>query len=189
MRPRLQIIVSSTRPGRIGLPIAEWFASEATAHDTFEVDFADLAEIGLPLLDEPHHPRLGNYQHDHTKAWSERVAAADAFALVTPEYNHGFPAPLKNALDFLYREWNHKPVGFVSYGGVAAGTRAVALLKPVLLALQLVPVVQTVAIPFAGRRIVDGRFDPPEGLDAAARAMLDALARHVDVLAPLRSAE
>src|SRR5690606_6014283 len=133
MRPRLQIIVSSTRPGRIGLPIAEWFASEATAHDTFEVDFADLAEIGLPLLDEPHHPRLGNYQHDHTKAWSERVAAADAFALVTPEYNHGFPAPLKNALDFLYREWNHKPVGFVSYGGVAAGTRAVALLKPVLL--------------------------------------------------------
>jgi NAD(P)H-dependent FMN reductase len=187
MSPRLQIIVASTRPGRIGLPIAQWVERQALDHGGFEVEFVDLAEVGLPLLDEPAHPRLGQYVHDHTKAWSERVAAADAFTFVTPEYNHGFTAPLKNALDFLYREWNHKPVGFVSYGGVAAGTRAVALLKPVVLALQMVPVVQSVPIPFAGRHVADGEFTPPDGLAAASSAMFDALASHAAALAKLRA--
>jgi NAD(P)H-dependent FMN reductase len=189
MRPRLLIIIGSTRPGRIGLPIGRWFADRAVEHGAFDVDVADLGEVGLPLLDEPRHPRLGQYEHDHTKAWSARVDAADAVVLVTPEYNHGYPAPLKNALDYLHREWQHKPVGFVSYGGVAAGTRAVALLKPVVLALQMVPVVQTVAIPLAGRRVADGVFTAPEGLDGAATAMLDALDRHVRALEALRRAE
>jgi NAD(P)H-dependent FMN reductase len=187
MRPHLQIIVGSTRPGRIGLPIARWVQERGTAHQGFEVELVDLAEVGLPLLDEPSHPRLGQYVNDHTKAWSHRVARADAFVLVTPEYNHGYPAPLKNALDYLYREWNHKPVGFVSYGGVAAGTRAVGLLKPVVLALQMVPVVQTVSIPFAGRHVAEGAFTAPEGLDAAAGAMFDALLAHATALTPLRT--
>jgi NAD(P)H-dependent FMN reductase len=187
MRPHLQVIVGSTRPGRLGLPIARWVEDQALAHQGFEVELVDLAEVGLPLLDEPSHPRLGQYVHDHTKAWSQRVARADAFVLVTPEYNHGYPAALKNALDFLYREWNHKPVGFVSYGGVAAGTRAVALLKPVVLALQMVPVVQAVPIPFAGRLVTDGAFAPPEGLDAAAQSMLEALTVHTAALTSLRT--
>ena len=189
MRPHLQIVVGSTRPGRIGLPIAHWVAEQAAAHEGFEVELVDLAEVGLPLLDEPSHPRLGQYVKDHTKAWSRRVASADAFVLVTPEYNHGYPAPLKNALDYLHREWNHKPVGFVSYGGVAGGTRAVGLLKPVVLALQMVPVVQTVAVPFAGRQVADGAFTPPEGTAAAASAMFDALLAHTAALATLRTTD
>ena len=186
--PHLQVIVASTRPGRIGLPIARWVEAQARAHGHFEVELVDLADVALPLFDEPTHPRLGQYVHDHTKAWSERVARGDAFVIVTPEYNHGFTAPLKNAFDFLYREWNHKPVGFVSYGGVAAGTRAVALLKPVVLALQMVPVVQAVPLPFVGRHVADGTFTPPDGVEAATATMLDALAANTALLAELRRA-
>lgn len=186
-RPLLQIVIASTRPDRIGLPIGEWIADRARSHDGFDVELVDLAEVGLPLFDEPHHPRLGRYEHDHTKAWSDTVSRADAFVFVMPEYNHGFNAAIKNALDFLYSEWNHKPVGLVSYGGVAGGTRAVALLKPVLSALQMVPVVQAVPIPFAMRQVVDGRFESNEALDTGADAMFGALATMVETLAPLRS--
>ena len=186
-RPLLQIVIASTRPGRIGLPIAEWVAERARSHEGFEVELVDLAEVDLPLFDEPHHPRLGRYEHDYTKAWSATVSRADAFVFVMPEYNHGFNAAIKNALDFLYTEWNHKPAGLVSYGGVAGGTRAVALLKPVLSALQMVPVVQAVPIPFAMRQVVDGRFEATEPLEQGADAMFGALATMVDALAPLRT--
>lgn len=185
--PTLQIIVASTRPGRIGLPIGEWVRGRAVAHGAFDVELVDLAEIDLPLFDEPTHPMLGQYAHDHTRRWSEVIGRADAFVFVMPEYNHGFNAALKNALDFLYAEWNHKPVGFVSYGGVAGGTRAVALLKPVIAALQMVPVIQAVPIPFAGGMVDDGAFAATDKLDTAAENMLDAIARMVDVVAPLRS--
>jgi NAD(P)H-dependent FMN reductase len=110
------IVIASTRPGRVGLPIAEWFRDHAADHGGWELDVADLAELDLPLMDEPNHPRLQRYEHAHTIAWSERVAAADAFVIVMPEYNHSFTAPLKNALDYLHVEWQHKPVGLVSYG-------------------------------------------------------------------------
>lgn len=185
-RPTLQIVVASTRPNRIGLRIAQWFEQRALDHGGFEVELVDLAEVNLPLFDEPNHPRLGRYEHEHTKAWSAIVDRADAFVFVMPEYNHGFNAALKNALDFVYREWNDKAAGFVSYGGVAGGTRAVAMLKPVLAALQVVPVVQSVTIPFAGAKVTDGSFDADEPLEAAAVAMLDALVRIDATLAPLR---
>ena len=126
----LLIIIASTRPGRVGLPVARWFEQHARAHGGLEVNVADLAEWNLPFLDEPNHPRLGRYTKDHTKRWSAEVDAADAFAFVMPEYNHAFNAPLKNAIDFLFAEWRHKPAGFVSYGGVAGGMRAVQQLKP-----------------------------------------------------------
>jgi NAD(P)H-dependent FMN reductase len=112
--PKLHVILASTRPGRAGEPIAEWFVARAKAHGAFEVELVDLAEVDLPFMDEPNHPRLRRYTHEHTKAWSARVDAADAFVFVTPEYNYGFTAPLKNAIDFLHFEWQHKPVGFVS---------------------------------------------------------------------------
>src|SRR3954454_11360771 len=108
--PKLLVIVASTRPGRIGLPIGQWFCERVRSHGAFEVDFADLGEINLPLFDEPLHPRLRQYTHQHTKAWSARVEAADAFVIVTPEYNHSFPAPIKNAIDYLNHEWQHKPL-------------------------------------------------------------------------------
>ena len=122
--PTLQIIIASVRAGRVGLPVAEWFTARARSHGGFELDVADLAELALPLMDEPNHPRLRRYTQPHTLEWSARVDAADAFVFVHPEYNYGYTAPLKNALDYLNQEWAYKPVGFVSYGGISAGTRA-----------------------------------------------------------------
>ena len=136
----LQIVIASTRPGRVGLPVARWFESNARTHGGFDqIDVADLVEVGLPLMDEPNHPRLRQYTRGHTREWSEQVDAADAFVFVTPEYNHGYPASLKNAIDFLHHEWRFKPVGFVSYGGVAAGTRSVEQLQQVVTAVKLYP--------------------------------------------------
>ena len=93
----------------------------AVAHDGFQPELVDLAEVALPFMDEPNHPRLRTYIHQHTKDWSAKIEAGDAFVFVMPEYNHGMTAPLKNALDYLQHEWQYKPLGFVSYGGVAAG--------------------------------------------------------------------
>jgi len=188
-RPVLQIIIASTRPGRVGLPVARWFEGRARAHGRFEVEVVDLAEVALPFLDEPNHPRLRQYTKPHTLAWSATVDRADAFVFVLPEYNYGFNAVIKNALDFLHQEWKHKPLGFVSYGGVAAGTRAVQLLKPVLSALQLVPVGEAVHIPFVAQSITAaGIFVPPPGLDDAADAMLEELVVAEQVLRPRRAA-
>ena len=104
-RPILQIVIGSTRPGRVGLPVAEWFDEAAVSHGGFDVEVVDLADVGLPFFDEPRHPRSGQYDHEHTKRWSAIVDRADAFVFVVPEYNHGFNAEIKNALDFLHREW------------------------------------------------------------------------------------
>jgi len=186
--PNLTIIIGSTRPGRAGAPIAQWFASRAKDHGGFDVTVVDLAEIGLPLLDEPNHPRLRQYTRQHTKDWSAIVDAADAFVIVTPEYNYGYPASVKNAIDYLHQEWQHKPVGFVSYGGVAAGTRAVQQLKQVVTTLRMLPVFDSVNIPFYHQFLdSDGVFQPNAVLEQAADAMLDELVRTEAALRPLRS--
>jgi NAD(P)H-dependent FMN reductase len=186
-QPALGIIIASTRPGRAGLPVATWFAERATAHGGFAVTVLDLAELALPLLDEPAHPRLRQYSQPHTKAWSAAVEACDAFVIVTPEYNYGYPAALKNAIDYLHQEWLHKPVGFVSYGGVAAGTRAVQQLKQVVTALAMPPAVAAVSIPFHTQFIdEDGAIQANEVMETAAGAMLDELGRMVAALRPLR---
>lgn len=187
--PRLVVIIASTRPGRAGLPIGQWFAERAKAFGAFEVEVADLAEIALPMMDEPNHPRLRQYTKDHTKAWSARIGAADAVAFVMPEYNHAFTAPLKNAIDYLVMEWAHKPVGLVSYGGISGGLRAVQLLKPVLSGLKLVPLTESVTIQQFNRFMTDDdRFVPDETLERAADTMLAELIRWESVLRPLRSA-
>jgi NAD(P)H-dependent FMN reductase len=187
--PNLTIIVGSTRPGRAGAPIAQWFAARAKDHGGFDVNVVDLAELGLPLLDEPNHPRLRQYTQQHTKDWSAIVDAADAFVFVTPEYNYGYPASIKNAIDYLHQEWQHKPVGFVSYGGIAAGTRAVQQLKQVVTTLRMLPVFDSVNIPFHTQFIdSDGVFQPNEVLDQAVGAMLDELVRTEAALRPLRPA-
>jgi NAD(P)H-dependent FMN reductase len=185
----LQIIIASTRPGRVGLPIAEWVRDAAVKHGGFgDVELVDLAERNLPFMDEPNHPRLRRYEHAHTREWSATIDRADAFVVVTPEYNHGFPAPLKNALDYLHQEWAHKPVGLVSYGGIAAGTRAAQMLKPVLTALKMTPLNEAVQLPFVTRLIDDdGALRPDEPTEAAATAMFDELLRWADALAPLRN--
>jgi NAD(P)H-dependent FMN reductase len=186
--PKLEIVIASTRPGRIGPAIGAWAAEAARAHGGFEVEVVDLAEVALPMFDEPRHPRLGGYAHAHTQQWAATVGAADAFVFVMPEYNHSFTAPLKNALDFLSAEWRHKPVGFVSYGGIAAGTRAVQALKPVLAALEMIPLAPGVAIPMVGQKIgPDGTLATDAFMDAAAKVMFDELARWTTTLAPLRA--
>jgi NAD(P)H-dependent FMN reductase len=184
---KLIVVIASTRPGRVGLPVGEWFAERARAHAGFELEVIDLAELALPFMDEPNHPRFHKYTHQHTKDWSAQVEAADAFVFVTPEYNYGFTAPLKNAIDYLHVEWQYKPVGFVSYGGVAAGTRAVQQLKQVVTTLKMTPIFEAVSIPFVAQFIDDeGELQANETMENAATAMLDELVRVAAALAPLR---
>ena len=187
-RPTLQIIVASTRPGRVGLPVAQWFHAVAVEHGAFDVELVDLAEVNLPFLDEPNHPRLQRYEHEHTRQWSATVSRGDAFCFVMPEYNYGFNAPLKNAIDFLHVEWQYKPVGLVSYGGVAAGTRAAQMIKQVVTTLKMTPVFEAVSIPFVATFIdADGRLSPNEVMESSATAMLDELLRVTSALRPLRN--
>lgn len=187
--PRLMIITASTRPERQGHKVGAWIAALAARDPDWDVTEVDLKDLDLPMLDEPEHPAKGNYRNPHTKEWSALVAAADAFVVVTPEYNHGIPATLKNAIDFLHREWNYKPMGLVSYGGVAAGTRAVQMLKQIVVALRIVPVVEAVNIPFFAKMIdEEGRFTPPESLDDSARAMLAEVKKWTGPLATMRAA-
>ncbi|GJF35139.1 reductase [Kitasatospora sp. NE20-6] len=184
-RPLLQIHVGSTRPNRIAPAFAAWFAAAAEEHAAFEVEVVDLAEVGLPLLDEPNHPRLRQYVHQHTKDWSATVERADAFVLVTPEYNYGYSAVTKNALDYLCQEWADKAVGFISYGGVGAGVRAVQQLKQVVTTLRMVPVLESVSIPFAWDKLTaEGGVAPDAVLDGAAALMLGELARLTGKLRP-----
>jgi NAD(P)H-dependent FMN reductase len=185
--PKLTIVIASTRPGRVGLPVGQWFAESVKDHGGFEVALADLAEINLPLLDEPNHPRLRRYTKPYTRAWSELVEASDAFAFVTPEYNHGYPAPLKNAIDYLHEEWKYKPVGFVSYGGVAGGTRAVQQLKQVVTTIKMTPLFEAVTIPFVAQFIDDeGVFRPNEVIEEAVGLMLNEMLRVQRALSVLR---
>jgi NAD(P)H-dependent FMN reductase len=186
---KLQIIIASTRPGRIGPKVAEWIETDARAHAGFEeVEVVDLAEVNLPMMDEPHHPRLHQYEHQHTKDWSARVASADAYIFVMPEYNYGFTAPLKNAIDYLHHEWAYKPVGLVSYGGVSAGTRAAQMIKQVVTTLKMTPVFEAVSIPFVHSMInEDDQLEPNDVMTSAAKAMFDELRRVSDALRPLRS--
>ena len=185
--PVLQIIIASTRPGRLGLPVAEWFAERAREHAGFEVQLVDLAEVALPLLDEPHHPSQGDYVHQHTRDWSATVDAADAFVFVMPEYNYGFNAALKNAIDYLYLEWQYKPVGFVSYGNTSGGLRAVQMIKQVVTTLKMMPIPESVAIHYVGQHIEDGSFVASEAMESSAKAMLDELGRTAPVLGVLRT--
>ncbi len=188
--PTLTVIIGSTRPGRAGLPIAQWFIGRAKDHGAFDVEVVDLAELKLPFLDEPNHPRLRQYVHEHTKNWSAIVDASDAFVIVTPEYNYGMTAPVKNALDFLNQEWKDKPIGFVSYGGIAAGTRSVQQLKQVVTALRMLAVFESVNIPFFTQFIDDeGEVQANEIMVQAASAMLDELARVEAALSQLRQGQ
>lgn len=182
----LLVVLSSVRPGRVGKPVADWFMPLAEADDRFRVELADLKELDLPFLDEPEQPHTLIYTHEHTRTWSAIVDRADALVFVTPEYN-ATPAPaLKNAIDFLYHEWAGKPVGFVSYGGVWAGARAVQTLKPTLTQLAMMPLAAQVPIPnVSGRIDANGVFDG-EPFERGAGRMLDQLEIWAETLTPIR---
>ncbi len=186
-RPLLQVLVASTRPGRAGPAVGAWFAEEARQHGAFEVELVDLAEVGLPLLDEPKHPRLRDYQHEHTKRWSQSVAAADAYAFVSPEYNYGPTPALLNALNYVYAEWNYKACGFVSYGGLSGGLRAVQLTKQVVTTLKMMPVVEGVAVPMVATLLDESKaFKSNDLIDTSATQMLDELHKWATALKTMR---
>lgn len=187
---RVLVLVSSNRPGALGPAVGEWLlgALEPRAAELgVELVPVALGDLALPFLDEEEHPSAGTYRHEHTRRWSAIADAADGFIVVTPEYNHGMPAVLKNALDYLYREWAWKPVGFVSYGNTSAGTRAVQHAKQVMTTLRMVPVGATVAIRL-GDSVEDGRVRPTPALASAAHGVLDELTRVAHALRPLREA-
>lgn len=132
MSLKLNIIVGSTRPGRVGPAVGQWVEAQAREHGKFEVELVDLASFQLPLLDEASHPAMQQYEHEPTKRWSASVASADAFVFATPEYNYFAPASLVNAVQVLLKEWGYKPAGVVSYGGVSGGLRAAQTLRQLL---------------------------------------------------------
>src|SRR5262245_724712 len=141
----IAIILGSTRPGRIGEAVAHWVYEIASRRSDLRAELVDVKQFNLPLLDEPLPPSLGRYSQPHTKTWAATIAEFDAFVFVTAEYNHGIPAALKNAIDYLYREWNHKAAGFVSYGS-AGGARAVEQLRLVMGELHVADVRAHVAL-------------------------------------------
>ncbi len=148
-RLRIVVLVCSTRPGALGPAVGRWLTETlATSAGLLGADLVPVAvgDLGLPFLDEEEHPSTGVHEHEHTRRWSRIVDGADGFVFVTPEYNYGMPATLKNALDYLGPEWAWKPAGFVSYGHTSAGTRAVQHAKQVVTTLRLVPLGATVAI-------------------------------------------
>lgn len=187
--PTLQTIVAATREGRHGPKVASWFTDVAKAHGKFDVETIDLAEVNLPFFDEPKHPRFREYTHEHTKAWSALISRGDAYVVVTPEYDHSPPATLINAFQYLVHEWGYKPLGFVSYGGVSAGTRAMQSAKLTAVALKMMPMFESVSIPFFGQHIdkESGEFRPGKVQEDAATSMLDEMRRWSDALASLRT--
>jgi NAD(P)H-dependent FMN reductase len=189
MAPKLHVIVSSTRPSRLGPSVARWFEGFARQHGGFEPVLVDLADFNLPVYDEPKHPLTRQYQHEHTKRWSESVAAADAYAFVMPEYNYFPPPSLVNALDYLVAEWTYKPAGLVSYGGVSGGLRAAQAVKLLLTALKIMPIPEGVAV-LNFQQFLDesGTFRPNELVEKSATTMLGELVRWAEALKPLRAA-
>ena len=184
--PRLGVVIVSTRQGRVGAPVGEWFMERARRHGGFDVELVDLKAVNLPMLSEPNHPRLKKPTQETTRAWSATVEALDAFVFVSPEYNFFTPPSLVNALDHLYPEWNYKAASFVSYGGVSGGLRATQMTKLMLTTFKMVPIVEQVAIPFVAKSIEDGRFVANELHDKSAATMLDELLRWTNALAALR---
>jgi len=187
MLPKLHVIICSTRPGRIGLPVARWFYGFAKQHGKFNVELVDLADFNLPVYDEPVHPAQQIYKHEHTKKWSASVTVADAYIFVTPEYNYSPPPSLVNALDYLYREWNYKPCGFVSYGGVSGGLRAVQAAKMQITTLKMMPMTEGVMVPMAASQINDeDQFQSNELIDKSAGTLLDELRYWTDGFKAMR---
>jgi Predicted flavoprotein len=183
----LKIITGSTRPTRQGPKVAAWVEDFARAHGGFTVELVDLAAMDLPLLDEPAHPAMQKYEHDHTKRWSEVIAGADAFVFVTPEYDFFTPAALVNAIQCLSREWKYKAAGVVSYGGVSGGLRSAQVLRGLLGNVGVMAIPQTVPLPFFAASINDdGQFEANEKMEEGLKLLLDELAKWSGALKPLR---
>ena len=183
---RVAIIVGSTRPGRKGEAVARWVYEIASSRGDAEFELVDIKDYDLPLLDEPSSAIFGRYSNDHTKAWSVKIASFDAFVFVTPEYNHATSGALKNAIDYLYLEWNNKAAGFVGYGG-AGGTRAVENLRLVMGELMVADVRAQVALSLFTDFENFSVFKPASHHEKAVHGMLDQVIAWGGALRSLRA--
>jgi NAD(P)H-dependent FMN reductase len=181
----IAVIVGSTRPGRKAEAVARWVLGIAQQRNDAKFELVDVDQFGLPLLDEPVPPSMGQYSKPHTKAWSEKIIPFDGYVFVTPEYNHGTSAALKNAIDYLYKEWNNKAAGFVAYGS-AGGTRAVEHLRLVMGELQVADVRAQVMLSLKTDFENYTVFKPAPTHDAEVGAMLDQLVGWSRALQTLR---
>jgi NAD(P)H-dependent FMN reductase len=170
---KVGIIVGSTRPGRHADVVANWVMEKAKTRTDAQFEVVDIKDFKLPLLDEPMPPSMGQYTQPHTKAWAQKVASFDAYIFVTPEYNHATSAALKNAIDYLYAEWNNKAAGFVSYGASASGGRAVEQLRQVMAELQIADVRSQVLLSLFTDFENFAAFKPSAAHDVAMATMLD----------------
>lgn len=175
MKAKIQVIVGSTRPNRQSRKVAEWFLTQAGGSEELEFELLDLANWDLPFFNEPRSPMSKQIEHEHTKKWAAKIAEGDGYIWVSPEYNYSMPAVLKNAIDYLYYEWNHKPVAFISYGTMG-GTRAIEQLKLVATELLMAPV--NTAVHIQGMR--DGNV--PDEYKERAKAMVNELTWWVTAL-------
>ena len=182
---RIGIILGSTRPNRNGEQVARWVYDIASRRDDAEFELVDLRDYPLPHLDEPLPPSMGQYQNEHTKAWADKIASFDGFIMVTPEYNHSTSGVLKNAIDYLYAEWNNKAVGFVSYGAVG-GARAAEHLRLVAGELQMADVRQQVTLSLLTDFENFSVFKPGDFNVQALDKCLDQVVAWSTALAPLR---
>lgn len=184
---RIAIVVGSTRPGRLGESVARWVLEKARGRGDAEYELVDVAAFHLPLLDEPIPASQHRYSQPHTRAWSEKIATFDGFVFVTGEYNHGIPAALKNAIDFLYVEWTNKAAGFVSYGS-AGGVRAVEQLRQVMAEIGIADVKTsvplTIALDFSPAR----ELKPRERAETQLTQMLDQVLSWTGALGSVRAA-
>jgi NAD(P)H-dependent FMN reductase len=183
---RLAIIIGSTRPGRKADAVARWVHEIARKRSDAEFEVVDILDFSLPLLDEPVPPSMGQYSKPHTKAWAAKIESFDAYIFVTPEYNHGTSAALKNAIDYLYREWNNKAAGFVGYGS-AGGTRAVEHLRLVMGELQVADVRAQVMLSLFTDFENFSVFKPAPHHEKSVNAMLDQVIAWGRALKPLRN--
>ncbi len=183
----VKVISSTVRPGRRGPFVAKWVVDQLNKTEHFKASLIDLGEWDLPLMNEAHHPRLRKYEHEHTKRFSAAIEEADAFVMVTAEYDNTYPAPLKNALEYLVFEWHHKPSGIVSYsGGNFAGIRAAKVLKDDLLSKKIIPLMETVHIPNIDSLIHEGEFKANELIEKNMHTLSNALLKWSKSMETLR---
>jgi NAD(P)H-dependent FMN reductase len=185
--PKIAIILGSTRPGRNGEAVAKWVLDIAKQRSDAEFDLVDIADYQLPHLDEAIPPSMGQYTQPHTLAWAKTIDAFDGFVFVTPEYNHSTSGALKNAIDFLFKEWNDKAAGFVSYGAVG-GARAVEHLRLVMGELKVADVRNQVTLSLITDFVNYSEFTPAEYQEPAVHAMLDQVISWSNALATVRTA-
>ncbi|WP_426186782.1 NADPH-dependent FMN reductase [Microbacterium sp. TWP3-1-2b2] len=185
---KIAIILGSTRPGRNGKQVADWILEQATRRDDAEFELVDLADHPLPHLDEPMPPAMGQYRNDHTRKWAEKIAEFDGYVFVTPEYNHSTSGVLKNAIDYLHREWNNKAAALVGYGGVG-GARAIEHLRLVLAELQVATVRQTLTLSLTTDFEKYSTFTPSDHQAVLLDTMFDQLIAWSQALESVRNPE